>query len=163
MPALRSAVAAVDPLLPIGGVQTIEELRADQLSNRRLPLQLVTGFSLLAVVLAALGIYGVGAHLVVSRRRELGVRMALGATASRVQRLVMRDGLATVFAGLLVGIPLALLLGGQMGALLYQVKPFDPLTIVAVVALLAIVGAVATAIPAYRASKVDPLRVLRQD
>jgi predicted permease len=162
-PAVRAAVAAVDPLLPVGELRTVEEIRAEVLSDRRLPLQLVGVFSILAVVLASLGLYGVGSSLVEARRRELGVRMALGATAAGILGLVLRDGLRTVVLGVAVGVPLALLLGDRFAELLYEVRPFDLVTLAGVSGVLLLVGFVAAVIPARRATRVDPIQALRQD
>lgn len=160
---IRRAVAAVDPLLPAGAIRTLDELRSRALADYRLPLQLVGAFSVLAVVLASLGLYGVGSNLVASRRRELGVRMALGATSGGVLRLILRDGLTIVAIGLAIGVPIALYLGRQLGELLYGVDPTDPLTLAAVAATLGLVGLLASAIPARRASRVDPAQAIRPD
>lgn len=160
---IRRAVGAVDPLLPIGNILTIDEIRGRALADHRLPLQLVGGFSVLAVILAALGLYGVGASLVAARRRELGVRMALGATSAGVLRLILRDGLVIVAIGVAIGVPLALFLGRQLGDLLYGVRPTDPVTLVSVAGLLTLIGLAASAIPARRASRVDPAQAIRPD
>jgi len=158
---LRSAVTAIDPLLPVEGLRTVDAVHRDVLSDRRLPLQLVSAFAVLAVMLVALGLYGVGSNQVESRRRELGVRMALGAPRTGILRMVLGDGLRTVATGVVIGIPLSLLLMGRIQALLYQVRPFDPLVLAAVVALLVTVGVLAVLVPARRATQVDPAAVLR--
>lgn len=158
---LRRAVAAIDPQLPVEGLRTVEAVHREVLTDRRLPLQLVSAFALLAVVLVALGLYGVGSNQVEARRRELGVRMALGAPRTGILRMVLGDGLRTVAAGVVVGIPLSLLLMGRIQAILYQVRPFDPVVLGGVVVLLASVGVLAVLVPARRATQVDPAAVLR--
>lgn len=158
---LRRAVAAVDPLLPVGTISTVDAMHREVLSMRRLPLQLVSAFAVLAVVLVALGLYGVGSNQVEARRRELGVRMALGAPRIGILRMVLGDGLRTVAIGVVVGVPLAWLLMRRIEAILYQVSPFDPLVVAAVVVLLVTVGVLAVLVPARRATEVDPAAVLR--
>lgn len=160
-PELRAAVAALDPLLPINDLRTLDELHRFVLADRRLPLQLVSAFAVLAVVLVALGLYGVGTNQVEARRRELGVRMALGASRGGILRLVLGDGVRTIATGVLVGIPLALVLTGRIQSILYGVKPFDPLVLAGVVVLLTAVGVLAACVPARRATRVDPAVALR--
>jgi hypothetical protein len=158
---LRRVVGEIDPLLPVGSLRTVEGLHREVLADRRIPLQLVSAFALLAVVLVALGLYGVGSNQVEARRRELGVRMALGQSRTGILRMILGDGLRTVAIGIALGVPLSLVLMGRIQAILYQVRPFDPAVMSAVVVLLAAVGVVAALIPARRATKVDPAAVLR--
>jgi len=158
---LRRTVAQLDPLLPVSNLRTVEAVHRETLSDRRLPLQLVTAFALLAIILVALGLYGVGSNEVEARRRELGVRMALGASRTEIVRMVLRDGLRMVAVGVAVGIPVSLVLARWIEGLLYQVKPFDPLVVGGVVVILGVVGVVAATIPARRATQVHPATVLR--
>ena len=158
---LRAAVAAIDPLLPVQDLRTLDELHRAVLADRRLPLQLVSAFAVLAVLLVALGLYGVGTNQVEARRRELGVRLALGATRAGILRLVLGDGLRTVAVGIATGVPLALMLTGRIQSILYGVRPNDPLVITGVVVLLSSVGVLAAFVPARRATRVDPAVALR--
>lgn len=158
---LRNVVAAIDPLLPVGTISTVDAMHREVLSDRRLPLQLVSAFAVLAVVLVALGLYGVGSNQVEARRRELGVRMALGAPRAGILRMVLGDGLRTVAIGVVIGVPLAMILMGRIQVILYQVRPFDPLVVSGVVVLLVTVGVLAVLVPARRATEVDPAAVLR--
>jgi len=116
-----------------------------------------------ALVLAALGVYGVLAQSVSARRREIGLRMALGAAAGEVERLVLRQGMAVAVAGALAGVALSLALAGALRSLLYDVAPRDPGTLVAVGALLLGVALLACLGPARRAARVDPALLLRQE
>lgn len=161
-PAVRAAVGKVDPLLALSSIRTMEEMRSEVLSDRRLPSQLIGAFALLAVVLASVGLYGVGANLVATRRRELGIRLALGATTTAVRSLVLRDGLKVVGLGIVAGLPLAIVFSNQLRSMLFRVEPFDPAILVGVVALLGIIGVASSAIPARRATAVDPVASLRE-
>ncbi len=159
--AMRGAVSAIDPLLPVNNLRTIDAAHREVLADRRLPLQLVGAFAVLAVLLVALGLYGVGSNQVEARRRELGVRMALGAPRTGILRLVLRDGLRMVGIGIAAGVPLSLLLMGRIQAILYQVRPFDPIVMAGVIGVLLAVGVAAALVPARRATLVDPAAVLR--
>jgi predicted permease len=159
---IRAAVRSVDPLLPVPAIPTFDEMRSDGLADRRLPMQLIGAFSVLAVILASVGLYSVGAHLVVSRRRELGIRLALGASVSGLRTMVLRDGVRVVLAGVALGIPLAIALSSQLRVILFEIEPFDPLTLIGVSVLLTLVGLLASAIPARRATTVDPASALRE-
>jgi predicted permease len=161
--AARSAVARVNPELPIYSVRTLEEQLGFALSRSRFGSLLLTGFALVALVLAALGVYGVLAQAVVGRRREIGVRMALGAAGGQVERLVLRQGMKVALAGLLAGAALSMGVAGALRGLLYEIPARDPWTLAAVSALLIFVAALACWGPARRAARVDPMTVLRQD
>jgi len=162
VPAARAVVAELDPSVAISEVRTLEAIVDDVLGEERLNLGLVSAFALAALLLSALGVYGVVANAVVRRRPEIGVRMALGAEAGRVAAGVLSQGLRLVLAG--VGLGLAGAWGASRLAapLLYAVQPRDPLTFGAVAALLIGVGAGAAWLPARRATRVDPAEVLRE-
>jgi ABC-type antimicrobial peptide transport system permease subunit len=124
---------------------------------------LLTAFALVAIALSAIGIYGVVAYLVGQRAKELGIRIALGATPSRVVAMVVREGVTMVAVGIGVGLAGALALTQLMGALLFGVKATDPLTYVAVTITLGVVALIASSVPASRAAHVDPAIAMRAD
>ena len=160
--AVRARFAAIAPNLALFDVHTMEERGDLALASRRASLTLAMFFSCLALFLSGIGIYGVLAYLVTQRQREIGIRAALGCTASGVVKLVVGEALWLLGAGLLLGIagsvPLRSLIAGQ----LYGVKPLDPLVMSAVVFVLAAVGLAACALPAHRAARVDPMTALRE-
>lgn len=160
---IRSAVRAVDPALPIADVRSMQAVVGASLSTPRLTTGLLSIFAGLALMLAAVGVSGVLAYLVSRRRREIGIRMALGATRASVVRMVVQQGLAWAGAGIASGILAALFLTRLMSGLLYGVAPRDPKTFVTVTLILFGVALAASAIPAMRASKVNPLEVLRSE
>jgi ABC-type antimicrobial peptide transport system permease subunit len=123
----------------------------------------LAAFAALALALAALGVYGVVAFSVTQRRREVAVRMALGAEPARVLGMILRESMGLVGAGALVGLVAALLLGRALASQLYGVAPRDPVTLVTIIALLASVAGLATLLPARRATKADPMTALRSD
>ncbi len=161
--ALRSAVWRFDRDLAIPSLQTLEEVISGSLTARRFTLLLLGAFSALAMLLAAIGLYGVMAYAVAQRTREIGIRMALGAHPRDVLRLVLGQGMALTGVGLAIGIALALALGRSMSSLLYGLAPHDPATFAAVAMLLAGVAALASYIPARRAMRVDPVVALRYE
>lgn len=124
---------------------------------------LAAGFAGVALLLAAIGIYGVLAYLVAQRRREIGVRIALGSDARRVFKMVMREGVVIVVSGLIAGLTGAWLLGGALESQLYGVEPMNPLVVSGVTLVLAAVALTACAIPARRATHVDPVIALQQE
>lgn len=160
---LRAAVAEIDPNLPLTGARTMEELIDVSLQTRRAPMLLLMVFAGVALVLAAIGIYGVLAYSVSQRTGELGVRMALGAQVNDVLRLVLRQGGQLVAIGLVAGVLLALAMSGFVASQLHGVSRFDPLVITAVVVFLGTIAAVACLLPAWRAARVDPIEALRQE
>jgi predicted permease len=159
----RGVVRQLDPKLPVIQMRTMEEVADEVLAERRLPMTLMTVFAAIALVLAAVGLYGVMSYVVTARTREFGVRMALGAPRSAVTRLVMRQGLGTVLVGLTLGLAGAIAASQLLTGLLFGVKPLDPLTFGAVPAVLLAVAIAACWIPARRATRVDPLAALRTD
>jgi putative ABC transport system permease protein len=160
---VRAAVRDLDRELPVVDVATMDTWMARSMANRRYPMFLLAGFAGIALLLAAIGIYGVLSYAVSRRTREIGVRMALGARPGEVLRLILRGGLTPAVIGVLTGG-----LGGMVGArvlgkLLYGVPPTDPPTFLAVAALLVAVAFLACLLPARRATRVDPMVALREE
>jgi predicted permease len=161
--AVTSAVRETDHDVPVIDVRTMDELVTSSLSQQRFSLLLLGAFALLAVLLAAVGIYSVLSYSVRRRVQEIGIRLALGARLSDVLRMIVIEGMKPTLLGVTVGIVGALALARVMSSLIYGVKPTDPITFVAVAVLLAIVALSATIVPAYRAAKVDPMVALRYE
>jgi putative ABC transport system permease protein len=160
---LRAAVYAVQPDQPIEGLQTMGDLMFQSRASRRFTLLLVGSFAGLALVLAAIGIYGMIAYFVSQRTREMGLRMALGAHPQDVLCLVLRQGLEIVSVGLLFGVLMALAMTRFMTSLLFDVTATDPITFAGTVILLTLVALAACYIPARRAMRVDPMVALRYE
>ena len=158
---LRQIVAAEEPSAALESVMTMEERVMNSLARPRLYAVLLGGFAGFALAIAAVGLFGVLSYSVAQRSRELGVRAALGARPGQLVTLVLREGLGICAAGILVGMGAALVATGWMSTFLYGVAPRDALTFVVVPVALLAVAAVACAMPARRAARVDPLRVLR--
>jgi len=163
LPAARREVAAVDPNVPVARSATMEQRLADSLARRRIAVELMNAFAVLAGLLAAIGIYSVLSYLVDQRRREVAIRMALGARSGQVIRLVTAQGAWPVAAGMLVGLAGAFAATRLLKTLLYDTSPADPLVFAAAVALLIAVALIAMAIPARRATTVDPVVSLRDE
>ncbi len=163
VPAIRRAVSAMDPELPLLEVRTMDEVHSASLARQRFMMTLLLLFAAIALVLAVVGVYGVVAQTERQRTREIGIRIALGARAPEVVRLVLRRGAVLILAGLAVGLIAALLVTRAMRSLLYGVAPTDLPTFAAVTLVLAAAGLLATWIPARRAARVDPVRALRSE
>jgi putative ABC transport system permease protein len=161
--AVRAAVHAVDPGVPLFGVSEMEEVLAQNTASRRLSVELIVAFAGLALLLASLGIYGVISYLVVRRQHEIGVRIAVGAQRKDILELVLGQGARLAGIGLVVGLVASLGAGRALSSLLFQVNPFDPMTLGSVSALLLAVALVACYLPARRAMRVDPLVALRHE
>ena len=160
---LREAVATIDRNVPVADVTTLAALVEGSIENSRFFAVLAAAFAALAAALAAVGIYGVMAYAVSQRTIEIGVRMALGATAREVFRLIVGDGLQLAAAGIIVGAAASLLVARSLAALLYGVRATDPGTLLATAALLLMVAGAACVIPALRATRVDPMAALRAE
>jgi predicted permease len=163
VPTIQREVSAIDPDLPIYRVRTVNEVMGDSLQRRRLALTLLAGFAGLALLLAAIGIYGVTSYGVAQRKTEIGVRMALGANRSQVLGMIMRSGMTTIAIGLAVGIVLSLALTRLMSGLLFAVHASDPLALAGAALVLVLAALVAIFIPARRATKVNPMSALRYE
>ena len=161
--ALRGAVEAIDPELPLYDVKTMAEVVAGSIADRRLNLALVGGFAAVALLLAALGVYGVISYTVAQSTREIGIRMSLGAQRRDVFRLVVGQGALLAGVGLAAGLAGALALTRLMASLLFTVGARDPLTFAAAPLLLLLVALAACAVPALRATRVQPVTALRAD
>ena len=162
-PTVRSAVAEIDPAQPIYDMETLDQLVAKSLSQRRFTLTLMLMFGVTALILSASGIYGVMAFAVTQRTQEIGIRMALGARAADVLRMVVRSGMLLALLGVVAGLIGAFALTRLMSTLLFGVSPTDLLTFGLVTAGLLMVALLACYIPARRATKVDPLIALRSE
>ena len=160
---VRQMVQSVDPTLPVFGAHTIEETVAASLSQRRFSLQMVALFAATALLLTAIGIYGVISYMVSARTHEIGIRVALGATRTNIQRLVLAQGLGLALLGAAIGTAVALLVSHLMAGVLYGVRPSDPATFLAVSGVLLLVALLACYLPARRAVRVDPLVALRSE
>jgi putative ABC transport system permease protein len=161
--AVRSALTLMDGSATLSNAKTMEQLRGEMISDRRFTLILVGVFSALALVLASIGIYGVISYSVAQRTREIGIRMALGASRKQVLRMVVGAGAKLTVIGIAIGAVGALVLTQFIRSFLFGVSPSDPLTFAVIAALLAIVALLACWIPARRATKVDPMVALRYE
>jgi len=163
LPAIRRALKEVDPLLPLARTATMEQRLADSLARRRVSTQLMTFFGAAALLLAATGLYGVLSYVVNQRRREVGIRAALGASPARIVELIAKQGLLPVAAGISAGLGASIASGRVLETLLFEVSPNDPLVYVAITLLLLLIAIAAIAIPIRRAVNVDPAVVLRDE
>jgi predicted permease len=160
---VRKAIVAVDPSLPIDGVAPLTQLMKQSIAEERLVARLATGFGVMALVLAGIGLYGVMTYAITRRTGEIGLRAALGATRADVIRMVLFDALRLVGAGIVVGLLLALPLTRLLRAQLHGVGAVDPASMGAAIAVLAISAVIAVLVPALRASRVSPIVALRAE
>lgn len=160
---LRSQVRSIDPELPVWDMQTMDDIVGASLAQRKFTMYLLSTFAGLALLLAAVGIYGVLSYTVVQRTREIGLRMAVGAREGDVLRLFAKEGTRVLLAGLIVGLSAAAVLTRLLESLLFGIPPFDPITFTAVAILLSVVAMAAGIVPAIRASRLDPMTALRYE
>jgi predicted permease len=163
LPSIRGVLREIDPLLPMQTVRTVTQLYSENAARRRFAMQLTAGFALLALLLGAIGIYAVVAYSVAQRRREIGIRLALGAQPRAVARQIVRGALGLASAGAALGAISALGLTRFLETLLFGVEPTDDGTFVGMAALLLAIAALASWLPARRAMRVDPVEALRTD
>jgi predicted permease len=162
-PIVRRIVSSLDASLPVVGYRSMDEVISDSVARPRFLAQLLGVFSTVALLLSAIGTYGVLSFAVMERRREIGVRMALGATERGVLAMVLRQGLRLAVTGLVIGLIGAAAVTRLTSALLFGVTPLDPWTFGAVSAFMLLVATAAAVVPATRATRVDPLQALRGD
>jgi predicted permease len=162
-PYVLRAVQAVDSHVPLFNVQTIEARIDESLAQERLVSTLATILGVLGTMLAAIGLYSLVDYSVVQRTREIGMRMALGATRGNILATVLRRAFVIILAGVAVGAPLSLIEGRVFSGLLYGLSPGDPIMLIAAIAMLVLVAIVATLSPAFRATRIEPLSALRQE
>jgi ABC-type antimicrobial peptide transport system permease subunit len=161
--AVRGALRRIEPDEPVTQIRTMEEVATDSMGPRRFPMLLLSLFSAVALLLAVVGVYGVVSYVVSQRRREIGIRVALGAKRAEVIGMVVRQSLVPIAAGIAAGLGLAVLVSRSLDAMLFGVTPQDATVLVATVGILAASGVAACLVPARRAARVDPLVVLREE
>jgi putative ABC transport system permease protein len=160
---VRNALRQVDSEQPVTRIRTMDDVIAESIGQRRFPMLLLGIFAIVALVLAAIGVYGVVSYVVSQRTREIGIRMALGARAGEVVGMVVRRSLWPIGAGIAAGVSASLAASRLLGALLYGVTPYDPVVLGAIVAILGGSAVAACLVPARRAASVDPLVVLKEE
>ena len=160
-PAIRQAVAAVDPTIPIARIRSLDEVVAQAASGRRFQMLLLGSFAAMALLLAAVGMYGVVSFSVAQRRNELGIRIALGANYRSIVALVLRTGLQPVIVGIVAGLAAAILVSRLIASLLFEVAPLDPMIYASAIAVLIVVSFAACWLPARQAARTDPMASMR--
>jgi predicted permease len=160
---VQRALRRIDPDMPVSRVRTMESIIASSIGDRRFPMQLLGLFSIVALTLAAIGVYGVVSYIASQRTREIGIRVALGAQPPQVTRAIVARSLVPIGAGLAAGITGALFASSLLQGLLYGVQPSDPLVLGSIAVVLGGAAVMASWIPARRAAAVDPITVLRQE
>jgi putative ABC transport system permease protein len=160
--AVRSTLQSIDPELPVFGLRTMQDRLATSLMTRRSPVLLSLSFGAVALLLSAIGIYGVLAYLVTQRTKEIGIRIALGSSGREIFGLVLQEGLLLIGIGFTAGAAGALALRRTLQSQLFGISATDPLVLAAVTALLAAVAVLACALPARRATRIDPIVALSQ-
>jgi ABC-type antimicrobial peptide transport system permease subunit len=163
VPAIRKAMQSAAPNLPYADVRTFEQMLAPQTRSWRMGATLFTLFGVLALLIAAVGLYSAISYGVTQRRHEFGVRMALGARVDDIVGLVLGQGVRAAVAGVVIGLGVALAAGGMVADLLFQTSPRNPLVFGAVAVVIVLVAVAATFVPAWRASRVDPVAALRAE
>jgi predicted permease len=160
---IQQQVAALDPALPVSDILTMQQILGKSTATQSFSATLVLAFATLSLLLAAIGLYGVLSYLVAQRNTEIGIRMALGAQRSEVLRLVLFDGLRPVFFGLLIGLAGGSTAASFIRSILYGTSPLDPLVLITMVGCLLLTAVIACALPAIRASKIEPMQALRTE
>lgn len=160
VPQVRSLLRELDPDMPITQLRTVDQALAEAMATRRFVMQLLAGFAALALLLAAVGIYGVLSYLIGQRTRELGIRMALGASRPAVRALVLKQALVHVLPGVVLGAAGAFGLTRLLRSQVFGVSPTDPVTFVGMTLMLVVVALLASWLPARRATRVDPMIAL---
>lgn len=163
VPLLRSAVSSIDKDLPLLDIRTQNEQIEDRTKQERIFASLTSGFGMLALILACIGIYGIMAYTVARRTNEIGIRMALGAETSRVLRMVLREASWLAIIGVIAGLGAALAMGHLIASMLYGLKAYDPYTLGGAALLLVFIALAASWIPARRAANIDPIKALRHE
>ncbi len=163
VPAVRAAVASADPQVPLSDIRPLSEVVEDDTAARSVQVRVLAAFTAMAIVLAAAGLHGLLAFTVSARTREIGVRMAMGATRTRILRMVMVKGLALAAMGTLAGSLLAIWAAGALRSLLFGVDPWEPAVYLAAVGVCAGVALAGSVLPALRATRVDPIEALRAE
>jgi putative ABC transport system permease protein len=163
MSGIREAVRQIDPHLPLGEVRTMEQVKERSILWAKQPTWVIGAFAGVAALMAALGLYGVLAHAVTEQRREIGIRMALGARPADVVSHTLRSALSLLVVGLAVGLAGAFALTRVLKGLLFEVSALDPVALALACVLMTLVGILAAWIPASRAARVDPMTVLRDE
>jgi ABC-type antimicrobial peptide transport system permease subunit len=159
-PAIRQQLRAIDPELPLYSVRTMADRMNETLADRRTPMVIAIAFAAVALFLAAIGIYGVLAYQVSQRRKEIGIRLALGSDARSIFGLIVKEGMGLMAAGLIVGLAGAVAIRRTLEAQLYGVGALDPVVLGSVGVMLAAVAFTACSLPAWRAMGIDPVRAL---
>ena len=160
---VQKVISQLDPDLPVSDVKTLEETIAASILGSQFDSFLVLGFAVIALVLAATGLYGILAYLVAQRTTEIGIRIALGAQREQVLRLMLADGLRPALIGLVLGLAASAVTVRLIRSMLYDTQPLDPVVFAAVTAALLVVAALACMAPAWRASRLDPMQALRTE
>jgi ABC-type antimicrobial peptide transport system permease subunit len=163
LPLVRRAVEGLDSGLLLTEARTLEGVMAESMAGARYRMSILGAFAAVALALAAVGIYGVLSYSVSQSRRDIGIRMALGAEAARVRRHVLAEGLAHVGWGVAAGVAATVAFTRYLASLVYGVSVTEPATVAAVAAVLVAVAFTACAVPAHRATRIDPIRVLREE
>jgi putative ABC transport system permease protein len=163
MVAVQRELRAVDPTAAIENPRTLDQIRDESLASRTFAMQLLVGFAVVGSMLTLVGIYGVLALSVASRRRELGIRLAVGAQQKDIRSLIFGEGFRLIASGVFVGVVLAIVLSRVLKTFLFEVQPSDPMTLIVVGALFAAVALLACWVPVRRAAEVDPLEALRYE